>query len=229
MVGREVRTTRETHMDIPHRMIAHDGQHQIEIRKSRFVCSLFRAISEEHARSLIEAVRKQYWDANHNCTAWAIGPGLRFRRSSDDGEPSGTAGIPMLEVLRRRGITDTVAVVTRYFGGTKLGAGGLIRAYAQAVSTTIDEIGVVERKALAVRRLIAPYDEAGRIENAIRAGDYPLADVIYHDDVTFELIMEHRQVDSFQQWIREFTNGALDSHEVGEQFVEVPASGIAGI
>lgn len=211
-------------MEISHRMIARDGQHEIEIKKSRFICSLFRVTSEAEAREHIETTRKQYWDASHNCTAWAIGPGLKLQRSSDDGEPSGTAGIPMLEVLRRREITDTVAIVTRYFGGTMLGAGGLIRAYGGAVSSAIDEIGVVERQPLQVVSLTASYDDAGRIENAIRASDYMLDNVEYSTEVVLELTMEPNMVHGFRHWIGELTNGAVEPHEVGIRHIEVPAS-----
>ncbi|HWV25036.1 MAG TPA: YigZ family protein [Thermomicrobiales bacterium] len=211
-------------MEIPHRMIARDGQHEIEIRKSRFICSLFRVTTEDEARAHIDATRKQYWDANHNCTAWAIGSGLRLQRSSDDGEPSGTAGIPMLEVLRRREITDTLAIVTRYFGGIMLGAGGLIRAYGGAVSSAIDEIGVVERTPLQVLTLTASYDDAGRIEHAIRASDYPLENVGYTTDVTFELVMSPQRVAGFRHWIGELTNGAIDPVDAGTRFVEVPTT-----
>jgi uncharacterized YigZ family protein len=211
-----------------HRMIARDGQHEIEIKKSRFISSLFRVTSEEDARERIEEARKRYWDANHNCTAWAIGPGQRLQRSSDDGEPSGTAGTPMLEVLRRRELTDTLAIVTRYFGGTMLGAGGLIRAYGGAVSAAIDEIGVVERKPLSVRTLVASYDDAGRIENAIRASDYPLSDVQYSTDVMFELVMEPERVDGFAHWIGELTNGGISPVDGGTRYVEVPAPATPG-
>lgn len=208
-------------MEFSHRMIAHNGQHDIEIKKSRFICSLFRADSEAVAREYIEATRKKYWDANHNCTAWAIGPEQKLQRTSDDGEPSGTAGIPMLEVLRRRQITDTLAIVTRYFGGTMLGAGGLIRAYGHAVSGAIDEIGVVERKPLVLQTFVASYDDAGRIENAVRASDYPLDDVIYGNDVTFQLVMEPEQVSAFHHWIGELTNGDIVPDDAGIRHVEV--------
>jgi uncharacterized YigZ family protein len=213
-------------MDTPYRMIARQGQHEIEIRKSRFICSLFRVASEEEARARIEVTRKRYWDANHNCTAWVIGPGQKLQRSSDDGEPSGTAGIPMLEVLKRRSITDTVAVVTRYFGGIMLGAGGLIRAYGQAVSGAIDEIGVVERKPLSVQTLVTSYDDAGRIENAIRASDFPLSDVAYGSHVTFELVMEPDQVEPFCHWLAELTNGAISPEDGGVRHIEVPAPAV---
>lgn len=206
-----------------HRMIARDGQHETEVKKSRFICSVYRVTSEEEARERIDAARKQYWDANHNCTAWAIGPGQRLQRSSDDGEPSGTAGVPMLEVLRRRELTDTLVIVTRYFGGTLLGAGGLIRAYGGAVSAAIDTIGVVERKPLAVQTLVASYDDAGRVENAIRASDYELTDVAYGTEVTFELVMEPDEVGGFAHWIGELTNGTITPSDGGTRFVEVPA------
>lgn len=209
-------------------MIARDGRHQTEVKKSRFICSLFRVASEEEARDHIEAVRKQYWDANHNCTAWAIGPGQRLQRSSDDGEPSGTAGIPMLEVLRRREITDTLAIVTRYFGGTLLGAGGLIRAYGGTVSAAVDAIGVVERKPLSVVTLRAPYHDAGRIENAIRASDFPFGDVAYGMDVAFELVMEPARLERFARWIGELTNGDLIPEDAGTRYVEVPAPSTPG-
>ena len=214
-------------MDAPHRMIARDGQHEIEIRKSRFICSLFRVTSEDEARARIDETRKTYWDANHNCTAWVIGPGQRLQRSSDDGEPSGTAGIPMLEVLRRRELTDTLAIVTRYFGGIMLGAGGLIRAYGQAVSAAVDAIGVVERKPISVRTVTAAYDDAGRIEHAIRASDYPLADVHYGQQVTFELVLEPEQTEQFARWIAEQTNGAIAPEDGGTRYVEVPAAAVA--
>src|SRR5690554_5459159 len=160
-----------------HRMVAQDGTHEIEIKKSRFICHLFRVTTEDEARAHIETVRKEHWNANHNCTAWIIGEKQANQRSSDDGEPSGTAGMPMLEVLRRRELTDTLAIVTRYFGGVMLGAGGLIRAYGGAVTDALDAIGVVERVPLAVVQAVADYETAGRIENAIRAKELDLVDV----------------------------------------------------
>lgn len=210
-------------MTVSHRMVAKDGTHETEIKKSRFICQLFRVTTEDEAREHIEAVRKEHWNANHNCTAWIIGEKQANQRSSDDGEPSGTAGMPMLEVLRRRELTDTLAVVTRYFGGVMLGAGGLIRAYGGAVSEALDMIGVVERVPLSVVQIEADYEEAGRVENAIRARELNLVDVAYDADVTFELVMPPDEVDAFKTWLQELTNGAIDATIVGERFVEVPA------
>lgn len=206
-----------------HRMVARNGTHETEIKKSRFICHLFRVTSEGDARTHIEAVRKEHWNANHNCTAWIIGAGMMNQRSSDDGEPSGTAGMPMLEVLRRREVTDTLAIVTRYFGGIMLGAGGLIRAYGGAVSEALDNIGVVERVPLSVVHVTANYDDAGRIENAIRAREFQLTDVAYAMDVTFELVMPPAEVEGFETWLQELTNGANTATITEERFVEVPA------
>lgn len=210
-------------MDTSHRMVATDGTNETEVRKSRFICHLFRVTSEQEARDHIEAVRKQHWSANHNCSAWIIGEKQANQRSSDDGEPSGTAGMPMLEVLRRREITDTLAVVTRYFGGIMLGAGGLIRAYGGAVSDALDAIGIVERLPLSVVQVVADYEAAGRLENAIRAKELNLVDVGYDTEVTFELVMPPADVTDFSTWLQELTNGAISATIVGERFVEVPA------
>lgn len=210
-------------MATSHRMVAGNGTHETEIKKSRFICHLFRVTSEDEARAQIESVRKEHWNANHNCTAWIIGEGRMNQRSSDDGEPSGTAGMPMLEVLRRREVTDTLAIVTRYFGGIMLGAGGLIRAYGGAVSEALDVIGVVERVPLSVVNVTANYDDAGRIENAIRARELQLTDVAYAMDVTFELVMLPAEVEGFQTWLQELTNGANTATITEERFVEVPA------
>lgn len=207
-----------------HRMVAQDGTNEIEIKKSRFICHLFRVTTEDEAREHIESVRKEHWNANHNCTAWIIGEQQANQRSSDDGEPSGTAGMPMLEVLRRRELTDTLAIVTRYFGGVMLGAGGLIRAYGGSVSEALDTIGVVERVPLSVVQMVADYETAGRVENTIRAKDLDLVDVAYDTDVTFELVMAPADVDSFQTWLQELTNGEIAATITGERFVEVPAS-----
>ena len=210
-------------MTSPYRMVAGNGMHETEIKKSRFICHLFRVNDDAEARAYIENVRKEHWNANHNCTAWIIGANQSNQRSSDDGEPSGTAGMPMLEVLRRRELTDTLAVVTRYFGGVMLGAGGLIRAYGGAVSDALDAIGIVERVPLAVIHVNANYDDAGRIENAIRSRSLTLVDTAYTMDVTFELVMPPAEVEPFTTWLQELTNGTTTAMIMGERFVEVPA------
>ncbi len=207
------------------RTIATEGTFETEVRKSRFICTLRCVTTEEDARAAIESVRKQHWSANHNCTAWRIGESGRYQRSSDDGEPSGTAGTPILEVLRRRDLTDVVAIVTRYFGGVLLGAGGLIRAYGGAVSAAVDHLGVVERRPLHVMQLRLPHADAGRVENVLRASGYPLLSVDYEpDSVAFTLHLEDAQASAFVDWSAEITNGMADVRDNGVVYVEVPVN-----
>ncbi|WP_286311311.1 IMPACT family protein [Agromyces mangrovi Wang et al. 2018] len=148
--------------------IAAAVERELVVRKSRFIAWVEPVASVAEADAVIAAVRKRYWDAGHNCTAMVTGPRADQARSSDDGEPSGTAGVPMLEVLRRRELTDLVAVVTRYFGGVKLGAGGLVRAYSTAVSDALDEARLVRRLALTQVRVEVPHADAGRFDHLLR-------------------------------------------------------------
>lgn len=208
------------------RTIAHGGQWETIVRKSRFICTLERVTTEDEARATIERVRKQYWDASHNCTAWNIGAGGRLQRSSDDGEPAGTAGIPMLDVLRKRDIVDVVAVVTRYFGGIMLGAGGLVRAYGGAVSDAIAQAGVVERRPLTIVRVSRPYDAAGGFENGLRATEYRLEEVDYGaTGATFSLYLEPEAMPGFEAWVAAATNGEAVPEPDGVVFAEVPVEG----
>jgi uncharacterized YigZ family protein len=204
------------------RTVAKDGTHEIVIKKSRFICTVTRASTEVEARSAIEVVRKQHWDANHNCSAYRVGTDGRFQRTSDDGEPAGTAGTPMLAVLTKRDLTDTVAVVTRYFGGVLLGAGGLIRAYGQSVSDAIDAVGIVERRPLALVTVDADYAAAGRLENTLRASPFRLGTVTHGALVSFELPMEDDIVPAFETWLAETTNGQGHARIAGHTHVEVP-------
>lgn len=148
--------------------IAGAVEHEISVRKSRFLTRIEPVSSVEHAETVIAGIRKRAWDANHNCTAMVTGLLGDQARSSDDGEPSGTAGVPMLEVLRRRELTDVVAVVTRYFGGVKLGAGGLVRAYSSAVSETLDLSTLLRRASLMQVTIEVPHADAGRYDNLLR-------------------------------------------------------------
>ena len=146
------------------RTIKEDGQVQEEIKKSRFICHSKRVYSEEEARAFITAIKKEHYKATHNCSAFIIGERSEIKRTSDDGEPSGTAGAPMLGVLENHNLTNVCVVVTRYFGGIKLGAGGLIRAYAGSVALAVKEIGIVEIKEQAgiqIQMSYAQYQEYG--------------------------------------------------------------------
>ncbi|MFC3998348.1 YigZ family protein [Nocardiopsis sediminis] len=210
------------------RTIRHGGEHETEIRRSRFICALERAGGEDEARAFIAERRRLHWDATHNCTAYVLGTHADVQRSSDDGEPSGTAGLPMLEVLRHRGLTDTVAVVTRYFGGVKLGAGGLIRAYGAAVSAALDAVGVLERRTLPVVEVAADYLLAGRLESDLHASAHHVRDVRYAADVRFDVALADDDVAAFHAWLAESTGGRAECTPQGETTVEVPVDDPAG-
>jgi uncharacterized YigZ family protein len=163
-----------------------DFRHELEIRRSRFITVLRRSPDEEAARSLVAALRREFHDARHHCSAFVIGPDRMIQRSSDDGEPSGTAGIPMLEALLKRetapGVTDlsdVSAVVVRYFGGILLGAGGLVRAYSESVSAALDAAPLVQRRRLRLHAVSVPHAAAGRLENDLRSAGYVMAETGY--------------------------------------------------
>ena len=197
-------------------------EHETEVKKSRFLCSIARVEDEEQAQAFIASVRKRYWDARHNCTAYVIGDQPRRERSNDDAEPAGTAGAPMLEVLRRRGLTDTVAVVTRYFGGVLLGAGGLVRAYGGAVSATLDQAVVVERQLVAVFEVRTDHTRAGRLENDLRAVGHVVRDVRYTaSGVCFDVGVPETDVAAFEAWLAAASAGSAEAERLGTDRVDI--------
>ncbi|MBR3207939.1 MAG: YigZ family protein [Bacillus sp. (in: Bacteria)] len=183
------------------------GEHEIVIEKSRFICHIQRAVSEEEAQAFIQSIKKQHWNATHNCSAYLIGEHDLIQKANDDGEPSGTAGVPMLEVLKKRKLKDTVVVVTRYFGGIKLGAGGLIRAYGKSVSEAINHVGMVERCLMRTMHTTIDYTWLGKVENELRASSFQLKESHYAEDVIFETYVEETQTEQFIEWMTELTNG----------------------
>ncbi|MBM7703968.1 YigZ family protein [Metabacillus iocasae] len=186
------------------------GEHEIVIQKSRFICYAQRATTEEEAQAFIQDIKKKNWDATHNCSAYLIGERDQFQKANDDGEPSGTAGVPMLEVLKKRGLKDTVVVVTRYFGGIKLGGGGLVRAYGKSVSEGLNEIGVVKRTLMQVMHTKVDYTWLGKLENELRNSVYQVKNIHYLDQVDIEVYVEEGQVAAFSEWMTELTNGQCD-------------------
>lgn len=163
-----------------------DFRHEIEIKRSRFITVLRRAGTEEAARDLVAGLRREFHDARHHCSAFIIGPDRDIQRSSDDGEPSGTAGIPMLEALAKRetapgaaDLSDVSAVVVRYFGGVLLGAGGLVRAYSESVSSALALVPMVRRSRLRICAAEVPHTAAGRLENDLRAAGFVMAETSY--------------------------------------------------
>lgn len=207
--------------------IAATVEHETVIRKSRFLTRIEPVASIEQAEAVIAGVRKKAWDANHNCTAMVTGLLGDQARSSDDGEPSGTAGIPMLEVLRRRELTDVVAVVTRYFGGVKLGAGGLVRAYSSAVSAALDLVALVRRAALRQVTLDVPHADAGRYDNLLRewAAHHgaSLGEPTYATMATLELWAPEAELPRLADDLAAASAGAIVPVLGVERIVDVPA------
>lgn len=183
------------------------GEHEIVIEKSRFIAQIARAETEEEAQEFIQTIKKKHWDANHNCSAYLIGENDQIQKANDDGEPSGTAGVPILEVLKKRNLKDTVVVVTRYFGGIKLGAGGLIRAYGKSTSEGLNAVGVVERRLVQVMHVKIDYTWLGKLEKELRASVYPIKEIHYLDTVEIEAYVDEDKVQAFTEWMVELTNG----------------------
>jgi len=183
------------------------GESEIVISKSRFLTYIERAETEEDAISFIDRIKKMHHNATHNCSAYIIGEHDNIQKANDDGEPSGTAGVPMLEVLKKRGLKDTVVVVTRYFGGIKLGAGGLIRAYGKCTSEGINHVGIVERKLVRVIQTEIDYTLLGKLENELRHSKYVIKDIHYLENVTFDTFVEEDGKQAFTDWMIELTNG----------------------
>jgi len=189
------------------------GSHEIIIQKSRFIAHVNRVTTEKEAQDFIQEIKKKHWDATHNCSAYMIGQHNEIQKANDDGEPSGTAGVPMLEVLKKRDLKDTVVVVTRYFGGIKLGAGGLIRAYGKATSEGINKVGVVERILMKVIHTKIDYTWLGKVENELRSSVYKIKNIHYVDNVEIETFVKEDQVENFKEWMVEITNGQADIFE----------------
>ncbi|MEC1451065.1 YigZ family protein [Bacillus haynesii] len=200
--------------------VAGEGTYEIAIEKSRFICHLSRVSTEEEAQNFINHIKKQHWNATHNCSAYVIGENDQIQKANDDGEPSGTAGVPMLEVLKKRNLKDTCAVVTRYFGGIKLGAGGLIRAYGKSVSEGLNHVGVVERKLMRVMHTTVNYTWIGKLENELRESPYQIKDIHYADDVEFETYVKESEKQAFTEWITELTNGKSENREGIQVYLE---------
>lgn len=196
--------------------IKENGVFETIIQKSRFICHISRAETEEEAQQFISQVKKEYWNATHNCSAYLIGERDEFQKANDDGEPSGTAGVPMLEVLKKRQLKNTVTVVTRYFGGTKLGAGGLVRAYGTAVSNACEEIGIVNRKLATIVHFSIEYSKLGKFENFLDQQHYQIMEKQFTELVTLYVFVDYHDLDSFKSKITELSNGQVSCTE-GEQ------------
>ncbi len=200
--------------------IYQNGEHQIEIKKSKFICHLFRIENEEQAKEYIAKIKKEHYKANHNCSAYMLGENFEIQRSSDDGEPSGTAGVPMLEVLKKNQLQNTLAIVTRYFGGIKLGAGGLIRAYSTSVSEALKEIGIVQGKLQQILDIIIDYPQLGKLQNYLENEQIAIQEIDYLEQITVKVAIDINQCESFQNALIDLFNNQLSIQLLDQKYVE---------
>lgn len=201
--------------------IVKDFRQEIVIEKSRFICTLKKVNSEAEAQEFIKAIKKEFWDATHNCSAYIVDE--MAQRSSDDGEPSGTAGLPMLEVLRKNKLTNTAAVVTRYFGGIKLGAGGLVRAYTNSVAEAVRATGIAQKVLVSRFSFIYDLNDVGKILNILYQQQlFEIADVEYGLQAKVILKMKDSDKETAEAWLTESLNKVVQLEREGSEFIEVP-------
>ena len=211
--------------DIPHSYITIANEFRTEyiIVKSHFIATIAPVSTEEEAQAFIQRISKEFWDATHNCTAYAIGPRQEQQRSSDNGEPSGTAGKPMLEVLKKTTITNVAVVVTRYFGGIKLGAGGLIRAYSHSVAKAVQE---GPKLLIAPRQIVSltiDYSYFGSVERQLQTLELPYQST-FTDTISLEIYVEPSFVSELETTITNLTGGNLLWELQDIRMVELPYS-----
>lgn len=196
------------------RTVAQDLRHEIpKIRGSRFLASVLAVASQEEVKARLEDVRETFRDATHNCFAWRLGSGRDHMRYSDDGEPSGTAGRPILQEIDGRRVTDVLVVVTRYYGGTKLGTGGLVRAYGEAAAATLDLAGVVERPVVRVLHLTYGYEDTGAVKGIFNQFALEAETADYGARIGMSVAIPVEQVDDVRNALIDATQGRLAARE----------------
>lgn len=199
-----------------YKCIYEGGTGETEEKKSRFICHVKAVETEEDAVAFINGKKKEYWDARHNCSAFVIGKNAELTRCSDDGEPAGTAGRPMLEVLLNEEIRNVAVVVTRYFGGVLLGTGGLVRAYQAAVKAGLEASRIVKKREGIRASLIADYAIVGKLQYIFEKNKYTVLGSKYEESVTFTLLIPKEDWNRAVKDITEATSGQIQPVEDGE-------------
>lgn len=193
-----------------YKTVSGTGEAEIVEKRSRFIAHVFPVETESAALELIEKTKKKYWDARHNCYAYVIGIDGKLQRYSDDGEPGGTAGMPMLEVLLGEGVKNTLVVVTRYFGGTLLGTGGLVRAYSKSTKEGLLAAGIAERVLYRRMNVAVDYSLSGKIQYEAAQGGHITEDTVYAENVVFKLLVRTSCADGFAKRLVDVTNGRAE-------------------
>ena len=196
------------------------GGGELVEKRSRFLGRVWPVEGEEEARAYIEETRKRHYDARHNCWCWRLKDGPE--RYSDDGEPQGTAGQPMLNVFQRENVTNVCCVVTRYFGGVLLGAGGLVRAYTQAAKLALDDAGISVVRRWVEVSVPCPYALFERIKQEVEGAGGVLGDLEYAADVTVKALLPEGAAEAFSARVTELTAGRVSAAVTGERFQGAP-------
>lgn len=204
-------------MELAYRTVEKEACAEFIERRSRFLGTIRPVTDEEDAQAFIAAKKKEYWDATHNVTAYVLRQG-QLRRYSDDGEPQGTAGMPVLDVLLKEGLTDVAVVVTRYFGGILLGAGGLVRAYSHAAKLAVDAVGVVEMRLCDRATIVCDYTQYGRVAALVPAGGGQVTDTRYTDRVEVNFLLPRGRLEPMQKQLTELSAGRLAIEVAGEEY-----------
>jgi len=208
-------------MEKSYKMLKQYGEASFVERKSRFISYAMPVTTEEKAIEFLNTIRKKHYDATHNCYAYILGENAEIQRSSDDGEPSGTAGVPILEILRKEGLTNTIVVVTRYFGGILLGAGGLIRAYAEGAKLAVSAAGIIEVKKFSFFAVQIDYSYLGKIQHEAMKKDYIILDTSYTDMVQITFLIPPESKDNLIDDINNWTNGNVLVEHIKDDMVKV--------
>lgn len=193
-----------------------------EIQKSKFITHLCHVETEEEARAFIQAMKKKYFDARHNCSAYVLGEGADKQKSNDDGEPGGTAGNPILEAIRKNELTNLVVVVTRYFGGIKLGAGGLIRAYSHAAVRGIEAATVLAMTPFQQLDVTVSYDMLAAVEHWMRQNEIRSLEADYAENVTLHLLIPPESTETVRTKLTDLTSGKAGLIVGDTQRIAVP-------
>ncbi|MBD7994054.1 YigZ family protein [Arthrobacter sp. Sa2CUA1] len=211
--------------------IARDHRSELEIKRSRFITVLRRTETEQQARELVAQLRREFHDARHHCSAFVLGPDRAVQRSSDDGEPSGTAGIPMLEALTKRetfdgaaDLSDITAVTVRYFGGILLGAGGLVRAYSESVSQALSTAPLLQRRRMQLYAVKTGHAGAGRLENELRSAGFSIRGTDYEPDgasITVALPDVPGGADTFLDRLASLTAGGSAAEPLATEWIDL--------
>lgn len=208
-------------MTVSYRMLKSYADTYFIEKKSKFISYAKPVYSEEEALQFLSSIRKKHYDASHNCYSYILGESMNIQRSSDDGEPSGTAGVPILEVLKKEDITNSIVVVTRYFGGIMLGGGGLIRAYTEGAVRGIKAAGIVKVQPFAVYQLKMDYGLLSKLQYEIPKKDYIIESIEYLENVTMRVLTSLEFENAFAADIAQWSNGSVLAESLGKQMLKI--------